>query len=74
MHYPLLSGPYVAALEGRHDFSAEAKRLGAPITSLPTTLVRPFSARETGSGDHWKDDDDMETARTRPLPLDQIHL
>jgi hypothetical protein len=75
MHYPLLSDAYVAALERKHDVSAKAApRPGAPMTSLPTPAEKPFLARKTERDDDRKSDDDMETARTRPLRLDRIHL
>jgi hypothetical protein len=76
LHFPLLSDAYVAALCGKHEFLAESEsREGAAVTSRSTLPEQPFPSRENeGGNDDMKDDYDMETARTRPLRLDQIHL
>jgi hypothetical protein len=72
LHLPLLSDAYVAAL-----VEADGPPPQAPIE---TPCERPDDADDeaaeaTASENVTPDDeDDMETARTRPLRLDQIHL
>jgi hypothetical protein len=75
LHLPLLSDAYPAAL-----VEADGPPPHAPIE---TPCERPDDADDeldelaeaTATEDAAPDDeDDMETARTRPLRLDQIHL
>ena len=75
LHFPLLSGAYAAAL-----FGAEAPRTGpaphdACAGSRGTVRSEPSPEPERDHEDvQAVPDDDIETARTRPLRLDQSHL
>lgn len=77
LHFPLLSDAYAAAL-----FGAAAPRTGPtphdgcaePYGTVPPEPL-PEPGDEEEDADAAPDDrDDIETARTRPLRLDQIHL
>lgn len=74
LQFPLLSDAYSAALDGVHEPRPEsAPRDGAASTPCPIPPVRPIPGREAREEDDAVDtDDDMETARTRPLRRDQI--
>ena len=78
LHFPLLSDAYAAAL-----FGAEAPRTGpAPQdgcaesygTVPPEPPPEPGDEEEEDVDAAPEDPDDIETARTRPMRLDQIHL
>jgi hypothetical protein len=77
LHFPLLSDAYAAVL-----FGAGAPRTGqVPLGSsdacdplVPEPSRAPDEEDEDGTHDEPDADEDFETARTRPLRLDQIRL
>lgn len=75
LHFPLLSDAYAAALFGADPPRTEPPPNDGCADSRGT--VRPESSPEPEEEDEdvrAVPDDDIETARTRPLRLDQIHL
>lgn len=79
LHFPLLSDAYAAALfeaEGPQGLPAERAPIENPC-ELPDVAADDDDdevADATAENPARDDEDDMETARTRPLRLDQIHL
>lgn len=81
LHVPLLSDAYAAAL-----FGAAAPRSGLDPEGAGADTYRPVLPEPSGAPDDDEregeedvdtapsDLDDIETARTRPLRLDRIHL
>ncbi len=74
LHFPLLSDAYAAAL-----FGADTPRTEPPPhdgCGESWVTVRPEPRQEDDEDVHAVPDDreDIETARTRPLRLDQIRL
>lgn len=78
LHFPLLSGAYAAALFGTDDPRTEPaphEGGGALRRETPREQVDDGDERDEDDVDTASSDrDDIETARTRPLRLDQIHL
>ena len=68
MHcFPMLSDAYAAALLGSDEGARESREDGAiSVTSSRTCLAEPVKASS--------EEEDLETARTRPLRLDALHL
>lgn len=77
LNVPLLSDAYQAALSGVNEPRSEAAPHGLTgTTACPDRPESPTPQEEDGDGGDAPDDacDDMETARTRPLRMDRLHL
>lgn len=66
--FPLFSEAYEAALFSSDHLPCERDEDQA------VSECRPWTPRGEAPCDVFEDDKDMETARTRPLRLDQLHL
>ena len=77
LHHGLLSDAYVAALFGANEPRPECEpHEGASGIPAPVRPAEPAAVAESEDEEDAPAaaEDDMETARTRPLRLDQIHL
>ena len=75
LHFPLLSDAYAAALFGADTPRTEPPPHDGCAESWGTVRPEPSpEPEEDDEDDQAVPDDDIETARTRPLRLDQIHL
>ena len=80
LHFPLLSDAYTAALFGTDGPRTEPAPHEGDGAGTFGPLRREAPRAPVDAGDErdvdppTSDRDDIETARTRPLRLDQIHL
>lgn len=79
LHFPLLSDAYEAALLGADELrpktAAHPPSHPRPCPAPPEHSKPGIGGEENHGADSTEDlPDDMETARTRPLRLDRLHL